>query len=704
MKLKSFKAKNFKNLSNIFIEFENNTIISGDNGSGKSSILQGITYCLTNSLSEKISEYIKWGEDSFELNIQFEHKENTYNYSIKSNGSTTSKDLIINEKEFYKNTEASNKISEIINSDLLLYSSISEQGKSYSILTDTPAQKLKRIKSILGIEKLESVSQSMKESLSSEKESLKINRSQFDFLKSKEFRFQDEIELKNIEQIKKDFEIQEKQKLIFEKNKSLELNYNDSLKQYNKNIENKNKYELEINLINHKLKTYNDISTEKYNSTLVQISEIEKKLSDYNNNLKSYNEYVKRKNDIENKIQDYSNNINGIKLYRLNTLDFDISTIENLKNTLNDYFVSRKEIKNHLSLVKNGKCPTCGQSFNKSHEDLEKELQDIEIQISQIQDVIQTKETILKEYENKKLTNEKNKIIIDNGKANIESLQKELSSLEVINKPKDIYKDSNDALKFYNSEKQLYESNIKSITLLNDNKRLYESKLEELINLIEPEKPLYENNSYDSNLYESLKKDMWSYEKDIEQNERIKKFNEEVLKDKENTEKSIKEIDIKYYELSSEIKNLEDAKNLIDKQFSSYLIEKGTSFIESQMNSFFQKCYPKYSVYFKQTESKNSIDFYYTDNEIGKISTASLCSGFEKQLLSIAFRVALASITGLGFLILDEVDSDASTENSISLYSNLIDSNLFNQIICITHKEATKEYLENNYNIQTLKL
>lgn len=704
MKLKSFKAKNFKNLSNIFIEFENNTIISGDNGSGKSSILQGITYCLTNSLSEKISEYIKWGEDSFELNIEFEHKENTYNYSIKSNGSTTSKDLIINEKEFYKNTEASNKISEIINSDLLLYSSISEQGKSYSILTDTPAQKLKRIKSILGIEKLENVSQSMKESLSTEKESLKINRSQFDFLKSKEFRFQDEIQLKDIEQIKKDFEIQEKQKLIFEKNKSLELNYNDSLKQYNKNIESKSKYELEINVINDKLKTYNDISTEKYNRTLVQISEIEKKLSDYNNNLKSYNEYVKRKNDIENKIEDYSNNINGIKLYRLNTLDFDISTIENLKNTLNDYFVSRKEIKNHLFLVKNGKCPTCGQSFNKSHEDLEKELQDIEIQISQIQDVIQTKESVLKEHENKKLTNEKNKIIIDNGKANIESLQKELSSLEVINEPKDIYKESNNALKFYNSEKQLYESNIKSITLLNDNKRLYESKLKELINLIEPEKPLYENNSYDSNLYESLKKDMWSYEKDVEQNERIKKFNEEVLKDKENTERSIKEIDVKYYELSSEIKNLEDAKNLIDKQFSSYLIEKGTSFIESQMNSFFQKCYPKYSVYFKQTENKNSIDFYYTDNEIGKISSASLCSGFEKQLLSIAFRVALASITGLGFLILDEVDSDASTENSISLYSNLIDSNLFNQIICITHKEATKEYLENNYNIQTLKL
>jgi len=704
MKLKYFEAKNFKNIDHVSINFESDLLISGDNGSGKSSILQAITYCITNSLPEKLSDYIKWNTDYFELKMKFEHLNNSYDYNIKYNGNTNNKLLTINGSEVYKNNEASNKISEIINSDLLLYSSISEQGKSYSILIDTPAQKLKRVKSILGIEKLEIVSQNIKEEISSLKENMKVNRSEYDFLNSKQFKFQEEISLKDIHKIKKEFEIQEKQKLIFDKNKTLQSEYESLLKDYNKTIENKNKYDREINIINDKLKTYKDISTEKYNSTLVQISEIEKKLSEYNNNLKSYNEYIKRKNQIENKIEEYSNNINTVKLYRLSNLDFDISTIQNLKNTLNDYLLSRKEIKNHLSLVKNGKCPTCGQSFNKSHEDLEKELQDIEIQINQMQDVIQTKETILKEHENKKLTNEKNKIIIDNGKANIESLQKELSSLEVINEPKDIYKDCNDALKFYNSEKQLYESNIKSITKLNDDKRLYESKLQEFTSLIKPIEPLYENNSYDLNLHESLKKDMWSYEKDLEQNDRIKKFNEGILKDKQDTEKSIKILENKYYELSGEIKNLEDAKNLIDKQFSSYLIEKGTNFIESQMNTFFQKCYPKYSVYFKQTENKNSIDFYYTDNEIGKISSASLCSGFEKQLLSIAFRVSLASITGIGFLILDEVDSDASTENSISLYCNLIESKLFNQIIFITHKEATKEYLVNNYNIQVLQL
>jgi len=715
MKLINFQAKNFKNISDINVVFENNVLISGDNGSGKSSILQGITYCLTNFLPEKLSDYIKWDSDYFELKIKFQYKNDIYDYSIKYNGSTNNKTLLINNKDSYKNNEASNKISEIINSDLLLYSSISEQGKSYSILNDTPAQKLKRIKSILGIEKLETVSQSIKESISDIKTNTTNNRTQHSSLNSKQFRFQDEIQLKDIEEIKKSFEIQEKEKSLFEKNEVIKKEYESLLSEYNKNTNNKNEYIKTISDIENKLKDFNIVENKdlvnSYNSTIVQINETENKLSAYNNDLKYYNEYTKRKTDILNKIEDYSVNISNVKLCRLNNLDFDNSFIQELKNKLNDFIVSQKEIKNHISLAKTGKCPTCGQDFNKSHVELEKELKDIEIEINQTKEVIQTKENILKDNENKKVTNEKNKIIIDNGKANIESLNKELSDLKVISEPKNIYKECKDLitqlnieLQNINKEKTLYESNIKSITKLNDDKRFYESKLKEIENLIKPQEPTYNINSYNQSLYENLKKEIWSYDKDLEQNERIKQFNEQVQKDKKENDVQLQKLENEYYELSGEIKNLEEAKNLIDKQFSSYLIEKGTSFIESQMNSFFQKCYPKYSVYFKQTENKNSIDFYYTDNDIGKISSASLCSGFEKQLLSIAFRVALASITGLGFLILDEVDSDASTENSISLYSNLIESELFEQIICITHKEATKEYLVNNYNIQLLKL
>ena len=152
-----------------------------------------------------------------------------------------------------------------------------------------------------------------------------------------------------------------------------------------------------------------------------------------------------------------------------------------------------------------------------------------------------------------------------------------------------------------------------------------------------------------------------------------------------------------------DISVLEESRNIIDKQFSSYLIEKGTQYVEYKMNNFFQKCYSRYTVFFRQTESKNSIDFFYNDIN-GKGGSASLCSGFEKQLLSVAFRVALASITGIGFLILDEIDSDASEENSISLYSNLIDSNLFSQIISISHKNDTKEYLLNNYQTKLIEL
>ena len=376
MKLINFQAKNFKNISNINIDFENNILISGDNGTGKSSILQGITYCLTNNLPEKLSDYIKWGCDYFELKIKFQYKNDLYDYSIKYNGSTNNKVLIINNKDSYKNNEASNKISEIINSDLLLYSSISEQGKSYSILIDTPAQKLKRIKSILGIEKLETVSQNIKESISDIKLKINNNRTEYNSLSSKQFRFQDEIQLKDIEEIKKSFEIQEKEKSLFEKNEVIKKEYESLVSQYEKNLMNKDSYINKINEIDSKLKDFNIVENKdlvnSYNSTIIKIKETENKLSAYNNDLKYYNEYIKRKTDILNKIDDYSSNIKTIKLYRLVDLDFNDSHIKELKNNLNDLIVSQKEIKNHISLAIEGKCPTCGQDFNKSHTELEK--------------------------------------------------------------------------------------------------------------------------------------------------------------------------------------------------------------------------------------------------------------------------------------------------------------------------------------------
>ena len=109
------------------------------------------------------------------------------------------------------------------------------------------------------------------------------------------------------------------------------------------------------------------------------------------------------------------------------------------------------------------------------------------------------------------------------------------------------------------------------------------------------------------------------------------------------------------------------------------------------MTELFQTSYGRYSTSLQKDSS--GVNFYYTgEKEI--FSPVSMASGYEKQLLSITFRLALASLHQLGIFIFDEIDSDSDEENSLRLYKTIMNQK-FDQIFIITHKENTKEYLSN---------
>ena len=82
MKLISAQFKNFKNLVNVEIDFSSFlNLFEGQNGQGKSSILEAISYILTDSLNDKIVEYIRRGEKQFELFLKLEHDAKQYEYT-----------------------------------------------------------------------------------------------------------------------------------------------------------------------------------------------------------------------------------------------------------------------------------------------------------------------------------------------------------------------------------------------------------------------------------------------------------------------------------------------------------------------------------------------------------------------------------------------------------------------------------------------
>lgn len=710
--LKKIRIKQFKNIENETFDLTGNVLISGENGSGKSSLLQAIKYCLTDSLSEKLSNYIMWGKSEFEIELDFDFENVDYNYLVSYKDKGGGKKLLTWKDNELKSSDASKKIKELLSSELLLYSSISEQGQSYSILLDSPTQRLETFKSILGIDKIGEVVERMKEDLKEYKVNSDLIKKEKETLESKKFDLMEEFDLPNIEQIKYDLQEQESEKEKKEKNDRLKQEYEILLSEYSKKLTRKEELESLIESIRSKI---NSFPREEYKeSEYLKLREEnwtqETNLKNYKHSLVLFSNYQKQKETLLSKLLKLETEKKNIEFVKIPELSFDNESVEIDQETLNSLQLKFKEVENHLKLIEQGKCPTCGQSFeNTSLKDLVLEKNNLQTEIDGFKKAISEKQLQLKENEKLVRYNQLEKSKLDSLTKQIVELNyefNELNDLQQVSKPEEILIDASLPMKVKELEEQKlrFEEYEKNISTFNKKLIEYESELKNITLIEQPIKPNLTRSSYDEVEHKRLQKEVNIYEQKVSELNRIKTNNEKIENDKKENQNLIKEKDLIYYNIQEEIRILEQSKTLLDKQYSSYVIEKGTSYVEKQMNIFFQKCYPKYEVFFRQTENKKSIDFFYTNGENERIYSASLCSGFEKQLLAMSFRVALASITKVGFIILDEIDSDASEYNSINLYSNLLDSNLFNQVICITHKEETKSVLMNNYSAKLIEM
>lgn len=707
--LKKIRIKQFKNIENEIFDLTGNVLISGENGSGKSSLLQAIKYCLTDSLSEKLSDYIMWGKSEFEIELNFDFENIDYNYLVSYKDKGGGKKLLTWKDNELKSSDASKKLKELLSSELLLYSSISEQGQSYSILLDSPTQRLETFKSILGIDKIGEVVEKMKEDLKEYKVNSDLVKKEKETLESKKFELMEELELPNIEQIKSDLLEQETEKEKKEKNDKLKQEYEILLSEYRKKLTRKEELDSLIESIRSKI---NSFPREEYKeSEYLKLREEnwtqETNLKNYKHSLVLFSNYQKQKDSLLSKLLKLETEKRNIELVKVPELSFDSESIQIDQETLNSLQLKFKEVENHLNLIEQGKCPTCGQSFeNTSLTEIILERSNLKIQIEEFKKGILEKQSQLKENEKLVKYNQLEQSKLESLTKQIIELNYELNDLQEISKPEEILIDASLPIKVKELEQQKirFEEYEKNISTFNKKLIEYESELKNIILIEQPTKPILTRSSYDEVEHKRLQKEVNVYEQKVSELERIQTYNKKIETDKKENQNLIKEKELIYYNIQEEIRILEQSKTLLDKQYSSYVIEKGTSYVEKQMNLFFQKCYPKYEVFFRQTENKKSIDFFYTNGENERIYSASLCSGFEKQLLAMSFRVALASITKVGFIILDEIDSDASEYNSINLYSNLLDSNLFNQVICITHKEETKSVLMNNYSAKLIEM
>lgn len=680
VKINILEIKNFKAIKHIL--FDNNkkvNLITGENGNGKSSILDAIRYILTDELDDKISSFVRWGTEKFEILCVFEHK--GIEYTLEIEGSKGAKKRLTFNDEEYFNSEATSKLRDIIDFELTKFSAISEQGKTAQLLFQKKTERLNTLSRILKIDSINESSENVKEEVRKIRENVKILEAELTSLENAEFSLMDEITLPDIDEVKKEFEVIEKEK----------EEYNKKQKELDKEIS-----EIKENISEIKL-SFEKKKNESISNIKTEIINLENKLKDIKRKKNEFDSAVISSKTIKDEIKDLENSLN-IKKKETKTVIEPSQSEEYLKQIYTKKIEVEQNIKSiekEIKSLKDRKCPylfDCekleGVDVSKYEKDLEttqSELTVLDISYKKISDEIKIyKDTLsFNQKIEKEVSDIENKISLKK-----ESIKKYQEVIDNFTEEDSINTESVLKLK-----KEEIES-IEHLLSIERDKQI-EVLQERINNLSAREEFLKEKE------YSELKNKILLYDNQVKELERIRLFNEEVLKKKSKNERLVS---VKKRELESKRKEINLMEEVRDayKDFSAYRINKGAEHIKNRMNSIFQKGYGKYEITFEQ--DKSGIDFFYKEVGSDILNNVVMASGQEKAVLAVANRLALCSLQNLGILVLDEVDNNASDDNSVKLFQTILNEKGFNQIWIISHCNATKEYLNNlvettNYNI-----
>lgn len=673
MFIKTLEIRNFKNIKEVVINSTNRVnLIIGENGQGKSSIFEALTYILTDELNDKISSFVRWGQKKFEIVCIFEHSGIEYTLEIEGEKGAK-KTLSFNGEEYY-NSEATAKLKEIIDFELTKYSAISEQGKATQLLFQKKTERLNTLKRILKIDSINESVENIKEDIRKEKEEIKLIEVELNTLKNMSYNYMESFLLPDIEKTKEELSVIEKEKEEYNKkekekddqisvlkNKISEIKLNkekDKLEKVSSYKDEINKVELSKSQIEEESKKHQRVK-ESIEKKEFKIVEIENSIKDLKLTVKDNTSPVITKEELKEKEKSCDS-----FMFEINSLKKDIENIKNKKcpygyecDKLGDS--SQLEEKEQLLIENKEKYNSLDSEISKYRKEWE------------IFDSIERKNS---EINNKLVLLEKDLI---NEKENLVDLKKDFQADKSFN-VSEFDSKINELNNKISEIENFYRDLIKEETV----------KIESEINDLSV-RNVFEKTSK----LESLKNEILLYDTKVKELERITKFNDE-LKEKERENGRIirtreKDIDEKRKNLTL----LDEVKDILDKDFSSHLINKGAEHIKNKMNSVFQKSYGKYEITFEQ--DKSGIDFFFREDESSELTNVVMASGQEKEVLAIANRLALCSLQNLGILILDEVDHFASPENSLKLFETILNEKSFNQIWVVSHCSDTKEHLEN---------
>lgn len=652
-------------------------IIEGDNGQGKSAVMEAIAICLSErKRSDSVKEFIQKPYDHAKivLDLIYNDEQIIFDVNLNHKGGTPLERDVLYKDRHYINSEVTDLIKEL---DFTFYSDIIMQMQGQDdIATMTPVMRLNLLQRLF----------------------------QFDFT----------------EEIGP---IQEKLE-EFVKNKELDNDKIDFLEKANK--------QKDTTLKSLKEKDF-DFSKEDYDNYKNELEDKKAQVEKLSNDLDKTFEILQKKTDIQGMIDTIENQQAGIaqklldnkkaaealkkadyptQISTLGTGEADAmmkkaaaediiktkknaiaqleTSIASINVQIGELNAAKKNCDHKLELAKKGICPECGKPTD--------DIDDVKI--------IKEKE----EYDDKigdEIEKKDNLIIeMNKYKDEVAAQRKQISVLEA------------NISRFDTEAKMLQQQEAAEKAKLIPEEKIkeFEDKLKELD---EKAKPLYDLiHDYDDQLSErdkktleksKLKTEIADLEKKIKGSDEIADHNKvvelqrmsirnEILENEKNIEvfrNLISDIDLN-------VQTYNEVLRVLDKELPNYLVVKTCAKLEAEMNNFVNIVFPNFRL--RLLQSRRGVEFFYTTDpnvdmtDIKKLINSKMASGYEKSVLGLAFKVALCKAYNLSFIALDEIDAAASEGNSVLTMESLISSNIFNQIFFITHKEATRDIIKSLSN------
>ena len=693
MRLESLHLKNVGIVVDETFNFDPNAkvvVISGDNGSGKSTVFDAFRIAALDSYDGALKEFINWNSSEFLIDLRFSILDKRIRSIVRCAGAGAERELIIEGELPYKNSEATKRLAQLLNPKQFLSTSFIRQHE-IDVVDVKDSERREYLKKLWDLDLSRSIAwiDAQLASLHTRFTELQSERS---ILESRSYNFIEHVSFTDSDDN------------LRVASDSLEVAQRE-LQSIISSSQRRDSLEAEAaRLSQTAIPSKKSLLDEALRKIQVQESELQALESKRDLTLRTQqieDAYASAIRSLEGRVTSYLEKVETLEAERVRVPVFSQQEHERCLSTLSDAVAHRKMLERKSALAQRGICPECERPFDDAHRS------SIDSDLSAAQ---QEQDRCQAEYDASSQKKERYQKALDvnsSVETRLMKLQRDAPRSEEESSQLKAQRDREISLALAQHESKVsairlaLDSSAQLISSLEDAVKELESTLERVL---EELKHLPER---DSSLRKAeLESTILRSQEIIDPRKTEAAYNAAADKNNAVTEaQRLEDLD-RITQLTGELATFESkqaqldaAKDILRKELPSYIIAREVKTVESHMNAFIEQVYgSRYRISIE--ESKDALKILYGPK---KADVRRSASGFEKQLFSAAWRYARERMGGLGILFLDEVDSEASDANSQSFYEVILKLP-YEQILAVSHRSHTKELLRNDRRGQVFEL